>query len=187
MTAAAVLEPREETWHRTPMPAALTATDDDRRMTFDVRDELARGIAPFGRIIAAAHELPPGHALVLRVPFEPSPLYRVLGRRGFAHWTERHAPDDWRAWFWRDGAPPSPAGGRVTHVIDVRGLAPPQPVARVLERLQSLGPDETLAVLLECRPLFLYPQLEARGFTHETDEPASGLVRIRIRPSERSV
>jgi uncharacterized protein (DUF2249 family) len=179
MTALATLAP-DEAWHPAPMPAALASIDDDRRMTFDVRDELARGIAPFGRIIAAAHELLPGHALVLRAPFEPIPLYRVLGRRGFAHWTERRAPDDWRAWFWRDGAPPLPRGGGVTHVIDVRGLAPPQPIARVLARLASLGPGETLAVLLDCRPLFLYPQLDARGVTHETDEPASGLVRIRI-------
>jgi uncharacterized protein (DUF2249 family) len=180
MIAPAAIAP-SEAWHPAPMPAALAAMDDDRRMTFDVRDELARGIAPFGRIIAAANELPPGHALVLRTPFEPIPLYRVLGRRGFAHWTERQAPDDWRAWFWQDGAPAPPAGAGTTYVLDVRGLASPPPMGRVLERLASLGTDETLAVLHDCRPLFLYPQLEARGFTHETDEPANGLVRIRIR------
>ena len=163
------------------MPAPLMAMDDDRRMTFDLRDELTRGIAPFGRILAAAHELPPGHALVLRAPCEPIPLYHVLERRGFAHWAERHAPDDWRVWCWQDGAPAPPEDEGPTYVLDVRSLAPPQPVLRVLERLASLAAGETLAVLHDCRPLFLYPQLEARGFTHETDEPARGLVRIRIR------
>jgi hypothetical protein len=29
--------------------------------------------------------------------------------------------------------------------------------------------------------MFLYPQLDARGFLHETDEPEPGLVRIVIR------
>jgi uncharacterized protein (DUF2249 family) len=66
-------------------------------------------------------------------------------------------------------------------VVDVRGLEPPQPMVLALERLQALAPGETLAVLHDRRPLFLYPQLDARGFTHETDEPAPGVVRIRIR------
>jgi hypothetical protein len=129
---------------------------------------------------SAANELPRGHALVLRAPFEPVPLCHVLGRRGFTYWTERRAADDWRVWFWHADDPASPAGGRVTSVLDVRDLEPPQPMLRVLERAEVLGPDETLSVLHECRPLFLYPQLEARGFTHETDEPANGVIRIRI-------
>jgi uncharacterized protein (DUF2249 family) len=173
------------------MPPALADLDDAERMTFDVRDELARGIAPFARIIAAVNELPAGHALVLRTPFEPVPLYHVLGRRGFAHWTECQAPDDWRVWFWRDAAGEAhstvPAALRPAarvSVIDVRGLEPPHPMVLVLDRLQALAPGETLAVLHDRRPLFLYPQLDARGFTHETDEPAPGVVRIRIqRPS----
>ena len=32
--------------------------------------------------------------------------------------------------------------------------------------------------------MFLYPQLDERGFVHETDEPEPGLVRIRIRRRE---
>jgi uncharacterized protein (DUF2249 family) len=65
--------------------------------------------------------------------------------------------------------------------LDVRDLEPPQPMVLVLERLDALQPGETLEVLHDRRPLFLYPQLDARGFVHETDEPAQGLVRIRIR------
>jgi len=36
-------------------------------------------------------------------------------------------------------------------------------------------------VIHDRRPLFLYPQLGAQGFAHETEEPAPGLVRILIR------
>jgi uncharacterized protein (DUF2249 family) len=157
----------------------------------DVRDDIGRGEEPFARIMAAVRGLPPGHALVLRTPFEPIPLYDVLGRRGFAHWTERRAADDWAVSFWQHDQPSAPAVpatapvARPAPTIDVRGLPPPQPMVLVLERLGDLGPDETLEVLHERRPLFLYPQLDERGFVHETDEPAPGLVRIRIRRGPR--
>jgi uncharacterized protein (DUF2249 family) len=65
--------------------------------------------------------------------------------------------------------------------LDVRGLEPPLPMVRVLERLDGLPAGAALTVLHERRPLFLYPQLEERGFQHETDEPEPGLVRIVIR------
>lgn len=65
--------------------------------------------------------------------------------------------------------------------LDVRALEPPQPLVRVLERVASLGDDETLEVIHDRRPLLLYPQLDDRGFAHETDEPERGVVRIRIR------
>ena len=73
--------------------------------------------------------------------------------------------------------------GAVTEpaTLDVRGLEPPQPMVRVLERIETLGAADTLEVLLERHPRFLYPQLEQRGFEHETDEPAPGVVRVRIR------
>jgi uncharacterized protein (DUF2249 family) len=157
----------------------------------DVRDDIRRGEEPFARIMAAVKALGPAEALAIRAPFEPVPLYDVLGRRGLAHWTEAGAPDDWRVWFYRaasaPAATPAPAEPVATVSdsgrLDVRGLEPPLPMVRVLERLDALGPDEVLTVLHERRPLFLYPQLEARGFRHETDEPEPGLVRIVIRRS----
>jgi uncharacterized protein (DUF2249 family) len=172
----------------TPMPAALRALDETHRVRLDLRADIARGEEPFARIMAAVKALGPADALVLRVPFEPVPLYDVLGRRGLAHWTERAAADDWSVWFWPEegagvrkearAAAPAPAGALT---LDVRGLEPPQPMVLVLERLDTLAPGETLEVHHDRRPLFLYPQLKARGFAHETDEPAPGLVRIRIR------
>jgi uncharacterized protein (DUF2249 family) len=68
-----------------------------------------------------------------------------------------------------------------TLTLDVRGLEPPLPMVLVLERLETLTPDEQLEVVHERRPLFLYPQLDERGFTHRTDEPEPGVVRIVIR------
>jgi uncharacterized protein (DUF2249 family) len=165
-----------------PRPAEL---DRLRAVEVDVRDDLRRGQEPFARIMAAAAALGESEALVVRAPFEPVPLYGALGRRGFAHWTEPLAADDWRVWFHRGAtaaAPPASARAAPdTATLDVRGLEPPQPMVRVLEGLDTLQPGAALTVLHERRPLFLYPQLDARGFHHVTDEPEPGLVRIVIR------
>src|SRR4029453_14158669 len=74
--------------------------------------------------------------------------------------------------------PPPPAKGPQHVVLDVRGLEPPQPMLRVLEALDAA--DE-LEVWLDRRPVFLYPQIEERGFEHDPSEPAPGLVRVFIR------
>ena len=176
-------------WEPTPMPAALAALPADARLEVDVRPDIARGEEPFARIMSGVRDLSPGRVLVLRAPFEPIPLYEVLGRRGLAHWTERFAEDDWAVSFWRQDDAPAPATRAATAIasptLDVRGLPPPQPMVLVLERLNDLRDGETLEVLHERRPMFLYPQLDDRGFVHETDEPSPGLVRIRIRHGPR--
>jgi len=160
-----------------PRPPSLETL---RRVDVDVRDDIRAGREPFARIMAAVKALGPGEALVLRAPFEPHPLYAVLGAQGFAHWTERLAADDWRVWFHRRAATGSPET-ETSSIVDVRGLPPPEPMVRVLERLDRLAPGATLTVLHERRPMFLYPQLDDQGFIHATDEPEPGLVRIVIR------
>jgi uncharacterized protein (DUF2249 family) len=77
--------------------------------------------------------------------------------------------------------PPEPATGAQDVVLDVRGLEPPQPMLRVLEALDRLAAGAALDVRLDRRPVFLYPQLEDRGFEHDTSELAPGLVRVLIR------
>ena len=164
-----------------PRPAAL---DGLRPVHVDVRDDLRRGEEPFAKIMAAVKSLGDDQVLVLRAPFEPTPLYDVLGRRGLAHWTERHEATDWSVWVYRGevtarAAVPAPPPAQL--VLDVRGLEPPRPMVAVLERLDTLAAGQTLVVVHERRPLFLYPQLDERGFVHETEEVEPGVVHIRIR------
>ena len=162
-----------------PRPPAL---DRLRRVELDVREDIRAGREPFNRIVAAVRALEAGDVLVVRAPFEPVPLYAVLGARGLAHWTEPLAADDWRVWFYRAGAPEAAAAfGSDGDTLDVRGLPPPLPMIRVLERLDALAPGAALTVLHERRPMLLYPLLDDRGVAHETDEPAPGLVRIVVR------
>jgi uncharacterized protein (DUF2249 family) len=172
-------------------PPASGPRPGSSRVVLDVREDLRAGREPFAQIMAAVADLARDGVLVLRTPFEPQPLYRVLGRRGLVHVAEQGGPEDWTVTFYWPEAGASPAGddsGRGHEPLeaglsrlDVRGLEPPLPLVRVLERLDTLEPDEGLEVLHDRRPLLLYPQLEDRGFRHETDEPAPGLVRIRIR------
>ena len=167
----------------TPKPPALAAIAAGRLVELDVRDTIRRGEEPFALIMAAVAKLESDQALVLRAPFEPVPLYGVLAKRGLTHWTERRADDDWAVWFYRGepGATPvSSARATVGATLDVRGLEPPQPMVAVLERLETLQPGQSLTVVHDRRPTFLYPQLDARGFTHRTDEPEPGVVRIVI-------
>jgi uncharacterized protein (DUF2249 family) len=179
-------------------PAALDRLPETARVYLDVREDLREGREPFARIMAAIDALRPDGVLVLRAPFEPVPLYRVLARRGFAHWTESGEAADWRVWFFRDDATVASPVASSSDVmaeglaeagppaleapirLDVRGLEPPLPMVRVLEAIEALAPGQRLEVLHHRRPLFLYPQLEERGCRHATDEPEPGLVRIAI-------
>jgi uncharacterized protein (DUF2249 family) len=166
-------------WVQTPKPIALEHIAASRHIEVDVREQLRRGEEPFGRIMDAITTLPPDHAVMLRAPFEPVPLYHVLTRRSLAHWTERRAADDWVVWFW-DARPMDPA------VLDVRGLEPPEPMVRVLAHLDALPADGVLDVIHDRHPIFLYPQLDARGFAYEVEDTEPGRVRIRIRRQERA-
>ena len=171
-------------------PPALERIPPASQVHLDVREDIRRGQEPFARIMAAVKALGPEQALVLRAPFEPVPLLAALGKRGLAHWTDQSAPDDWTVWFYRESGAPgqavqaAPATESVdgdTLIVDVRGLEPPEPMVRVLGRLDTLRPGQRLVVLHERRPMLLYPQLEDRGFVHETEEVGPGLVRIVVR------
>jgi len=171
-------------------PQALRRVTAANLVHLDVREDIRRGQEPFAKIMATVKALTPEQALVLRAPFEPVPLLAALGKRGFAHWAEQSAPDDWTIWFYREPSAPAEgvAGARAAAsaegdmaVLDVRGLEPPEPMVKILERLDTLAPGQRLVVLHERRPMLLYPQLDERGFLHGTEELGPGLVRIVIR------
>ena len=140
----------------------------------DVRPILRAGGEPFSVIMAALDRLEPGQGLRLYATVQTDSAVRRHGRQGLRAFraaarrrrvggavhaggnaTERRrlsgTPvfDDW----------PEPAVR-----LDNRDLDPPEPMVRILAAAEKLGPGETLSALLRREPVFLFPQLEKRGF-----------------------
>ncbi len=67
---------------------------------------------------------------------------------------------------------PTPGNPRIWHAaeadhIDVRGLEPPQPMVAILRLLDSGAAGSTVIAHLDREPIFLYPELDERGWRHE--------------------
>lgn len=184
-----------------PMPVSTPSREAARRrpadrivVEVDVREDLRAGREPFGRIMGAVRTVG-DDVLRIRATFEPVPLVSVLGQRGFECESEEHAPDDWSLWAWRGAPEPvvpepaAPAGGVQADGgprdgelwLDVRGLEPPEPMARTLVALESLPPGVTLVQVNVRIPQFLLPVLDERGFTYEIEDGHPDRVLVRIR------
>ncbi len=170
-------------------PDWIGQVPDDRRVLLDVREQVRSGGEPYHRIMRAVASLKEEQILCLCNTFEPVPLYDLLAQRGFGHVTERRGPQEWWITFYRaaragsemsstpPAAPAAEAGGPLQ--VDARGLEPPQPMARILEALPSLGQGGELRALTDRRPLLLYQKLEERGYKYATEE-ADGWFETRI-------
>lgn len=111
----------------------------------DVRPMLAAKIEPFSAIMKKVKALKPNDIFVLHAPFKPTPLFKVLGRKGFKHEAQRVGKRHWKVTFWKSeieevsSLPASPAekthatpSTSQIHRLDNRGLEPPQPMIRTL-------------------------------------------------------
>jgi len=64
--------------------------------------------------------------------------------------------------------------------LDNRGLEPPQPMMRTLAALEDLKKGQTLSIINDRRPMFLYEQLDDLGYTYSTKERPDGSFQIDI-------
>ncbi|QOZ56479.1 DUF2249 domain-containing protein [Bradyrhizobium sp. CCBAU 53338] len=139
----------------------------------DVRPILRAGGEPFSVIMAALGRLETGQGIRLYATFKPTPLFAVLGDKGFAH-SERALDDgEWEILFTPGDAPSAAPSlqAAVPNVwpdpvvqLDNRDLDPPEPMVRILGAADQLAPGQTLSALLRREPLLLFPHLEKRGF-----------------------
>lgn len=141
----------------------------------DVRPILRSGGEPFSVIMAALQSLEPGQGLRLYATFKPLPLFAVMADKGFAHSEQPLESGEWEVLF-------TPAEAASEHAqvtagissfdewpepavrLDNRDLDPPEPMVRILAAADKLAAGETLSALLRREPVFLFPQLEKRGF-----------------------
>lgn len=93
---------------RIPVPGGSHGDREQGRKApvheLDVRDDIAAGREPFPRIISAVRELGPEEVLLLIAPFEPVPLYAVLGEQGFQHEAQAQTDGSWRVTIRRGSA-----------------------------------------------------------------------------------
>ncbi|MDP5273021.1 DUF2249 domain-containing protein [Chengkuizengella axinellae] len=64
--------------------------------------------------------------------------------------------------------------------INNRGLEPPQPMVRILQALEELKDGEELIAINDRQPMFLYAELNERGFDYETISQDDGSYKIII-------
>jgi uncharacterized protein (DUF2249 family) len=167
----------------------------------DVREDFRLGQHPREKIMGAFDQIGIGETLRLLVPFEPVPLYQVANSKGLDHAARKISDGDWEVLFTRHAvsAPESPRrdnnstssqnhkGGNSDPIeildVDARGLEPPQPMVTILEALAALPDGDVLRARTDRRPMHLYPMLEARGFSGESEEQTDGSFITHIRRS----
>ena len=73
------------------------------------------------------------------------------------------------------------------HYLDCTELDPPEPMVRILARLETMAEGEVLFALLGREPIFLFPELQARGHAWAGDLDNTGQAyRLMIRAGGRS-
>lgn len=141
-----------------------------RYVDLDVRPILRAGGEPFAAIMEAIGRLAPDEGLRLFANFKPTPLFAVLGARGFGNEAIEMGGGDWQVLFYPTGeadayAPvdsnsdwPAPVRN-----VDGRDLDPPEPMVNILAAIEAMPTGEVLAALLGREPVFLFPELAKRG------------------------
>lgn len=178
------------------LPTHLQRLDERKIRVLDVRPLLIGGREPFQKIMQAVDRLEADEVLRLEAPFEPTPLYGVLARKGLDHWG-REVPDAdgkegyWEVYFYRwkpmeegsadgdDRERPHPGRGEIRE-IDVRGLEAPEPLELVLANLESLVYGEVLLVHHHRNPLILFDILDERGYAQRSTQLEEDYWQIRI-------
>lgn len=142
--------------------------DSDNEL--DLNLILQRGQSPLPVVQERVSALPPGELLILKVAFEPLPLYSQL-----------------TAWGMRYEAEPTEEGFRievernpiaVPTFLDLRNLPPPEPMQRTLEAFQKLPVGACLIVHLPHRPVPLLELLQERAISWEEQKQSDGSYHI---------
>src|SRR3569832_2482527 len=141
----------------------------------DVRPILRSGGEPFSAIMATLARLEPGQGLRLYATFKPLPLFAVMADKGFTHSEQPLDGGEWEVLF-----TPAEAVSEQTMVptptlssdtwpeptlkLDNRDLDPPKPKKQNHTTTKKKSPRETHTAKKHREPVFLFPQLEKRGF-----------------------
>lgn len=164
-------------------------------LELDIRPILRNGGEPFGAIMAAVGQLEPGQRLKLLATFRPDPLMPVMQARGFGFDAVPLENGDWEVLFTPRQSGPVPVASTPgnpdgwadpSHYLELTDLDPPEPMVRILARLEQMDEGEVLFALLGREPVFLFPELQARGHAWAGDRDDSGTAyRLMVRAGRR--
>lgn len=160
------------------------------KLKLDVRETLAGGVDPFHLIMDQISILKEGEVFHLVNSFEPMPLYTVLAKRGFDHYTEV-LDSVFHIYFFRsvdtgnasvnDNKTPSAHTERPDVIeMDVRDLEPPEPMIKILGKVRELDEKTILLVHHHREPMMLYEKLEEIGFQAVTTKINDNYYKVAI-------
>ena len=174
-------ENTEEKMNQTEKPELLKNLTVDKIQKMDVRPIIDSGKDPFLEIMAKIKSLNDDEVFHLINSFEPIPLYSVLQSKGFEHWTENDG-SVFNVFFYKNDvnksevnletntSQVSPSDYEYVLELDVRELAPPEPMMKILENISKVDEKTVMVVHHHREPLMLYPKLEERGYTAITNK-----------------
>ena len=162
--------------HSEEKPEYLKTVTTDKMSYLDVRPIINSGADPLKNILSKIKELKAGEVLEIKNSFEPIPLYTVLGKKGFSHWTERE-DGIFKVYFYKekdinvtefekyDSSKKINENDFETIIeLDVHELQPPEPMMKILENLSRVNDKSVMLVYHHREPVLLYPKLEERGY-----------------------
>jgi hypothetical protein len=148
----------------------------------DIRRDLFSGADPLDKIIAALNRLEEGKLICIVNTFEPLPLLRILGKRGFVYEVATDKEENVLAWIGKKKAvtlgndakinqlSPPAFEARVSfflerlQFLDVSKLEMPGPMMQIFDALEKLPGDHALLVSHRKIPLLLFAELPVTGF-----------------------
>lgn len=161
----------------------------------DVRPILATGKDPLQIILQKTKSLSTNHTLKIINTFEPTPLIKLLGGKGFSSYTKTSADGIVETFFYKNdaAATETPAIENSNdwdavyekykanlQTIDVRELPMPLPMHTILETVDQLPLQTALFVYHKRVPFFLLPELAEKGFGVRIKEIREGEVHLLI-------
>lgn len=166
----------------------------------DVRDDISEGRDPFNKIMTTLNQMSKKSVLKLINSFEPTPLINLLSKKGYVSYvlhTESslvHTFIKLQTKTAESSIPEKPIlpsnheeiqdliqsfGSKIVD-IDVRELEMPMPMVTILNELEVLPHDTLLNVLHRKIPMYLFPELETRGYLYKVKQIDDDKVRILI-------
>jgi len=181
-------------------PLLVAIIEAGKIKSIDVRSSLQNGNDPFKFIMGSIETLPEGFALEVLNTFEPTPLIKILIKKGYASLVltegdvvktyflkvndEKEKVSNSKKWIFQVSLNELETEKirfqKNCKEIDVRYLEMPLPMVTVLNELEDLPEGHALYVHHKKTPQYLLPELEERKFKTWIAEIAEGNVKILI-------